>query len=194
MSDDHEATDELQRQFVAGDEDAAKALFERFSPYLAAIIRRFGLERSREEILCEVWARIWEHRAQYDPSRSFPRWAAAITLRRCSAYLTAGRSRQRDGHDAIMLALIECSLLAAHERTDLLSTFHDLVLRVIEKWGACLEAAVARLDLSGTPSAVIAGAAGVSCAQVIDARRRYLRKLRRDPLIRRFGKQHGLLD
>src|SRR5262245_18022896 len=76
-----------EQRFAKGDQDAGEALFRRFSPYLAAIVQRRGLQRDLEEILSDVWRRILQHRARYDSSRPFQAWSATITLRCCNDHL-----------------------------------------------------------------------------------------------------------
>ena len=67
-------------QLQQGDSDALERLLTHFDGMLQYIINGILEDpREREDCLAEVRAKLWEHRSQYDPSRSSPAtWLTAL--------------------------------------------------------------------------------------------------------------------
>ncbi|WEK52512.1 MAG: sigma-70 family RNA polymerase sigma factor [Candidatus Kaistia colombiensis] len=70
----------LMRDVASRDEAAFKALYDRTSTKLFAVIRRIAVsEAAAEEALQEAWVRIWSHADRFDPSLASPMtWMTTI--------------------------------------------------------------------------------------------------------------------
>jgi RNA polymerase sigma-70 factor (ECF subfamily) len=70
----------LMRAVASQDETAFKALYDRTSAKLFAIVRRIAVsEAAAEEALQEAWVRIWNHADRFDPALASPiTWMTTI--------------------------------------------------------------------------------------------------------------------
>lgn len=82
------------RRFLAGDEGAFKALFDRYTPVLINFAYRFlGSRAEAEDLAQDVFIRIYRQKERYDPSRRFRPWMFSIGVR-----LALNRRRDRKRH------------------------------------------------------------------------------------------------
>lgn len=71
-------------RFHAGDPDYFRTVHARVHPILARHVRRFVPDiDDRQDVLQEIWIRIFEHRAAYSGTGSFDGWAIRIAHRFC---------------------------------------------------------------------------------------------------------------
>lgn len=62
--------DALVRQFQKGDKTAFKDLYDRYAENICGVIHTIIKNRERSEELCQdVFVKIWENSASYDPSK-----------------------------------------------------------------------------------------------------------------------------
>lgn len=104
--DDSEIAD-LIAATAEGNRDAFRALYERTSPKLLGVITRMRVERAAaEDILQDVYLRVWRNAGQYSPASgsamgwliSIARYRAIDVLRRKTPDLVAPRE---DGSDRL---------------------------------------------------------------------------------------------
>jgi RNA polymerase sigma-70 factor (ECF subfamily) len=84
-----------------GDEEAFHKLFQMHAARLVAYADRFFRNRAQsEEIVQEVFLRIWRARARYEPNAKFTTWMYTIASRACLNELRrAGRRRGEESLD-----------------------------------------------------------------------------------------------
>lgn len=71
----------LLRQMQAGNEEAFTVIFRHYAPQL--FLKAFTLLKDRllaEEIVQEVFTRIWQKRERLDPEQNFSGWLSTITV------------------------------------------------------------------------------------------------------------------
>lgn len=85
MLDDHPTADladdrELVAGVVGGDDAALNALYRRYvRPVYAMVLRMLGDEEGTEEVVQDVFVRVWRRAAAFDASRAtFPTWVLGI--------------------------------------------------------------------------------------------------------------------
>src|SRR5262245_39847169 len=79
MADSDEA---LMQRAGRGDLAAFGELFDRHQPGLFAFLCRFlGDAPTAEDVAQDVFWRVWQYRARFDPSRRFSPWLYAIARR-----------------------------------------------------------------------------------------------------------------
>lgn len=81
---------------AAGDRQAFRCLFDATSPTLNALLRRMVLSPSdAEDLLVEVYAKVWRAAASFDASRGPAlTWMAVIARRHALDHLRRGRRRR----------------------------------------------------------------------------------------------------
>jgi RNA polymerase sigma factor (sigma-70 family) len=97
MSMHVELTDaQLVARCRSGDQEAWRALVERFSRYVYAIaVQAFKLpEQDAEDVFQEVFARAYEHLHKLRDDEAIRPWLAQLTRRLCIDRLRAGSSEQ----------------------------------------------------------------------------------------------------
>jgi len=87
---------ELVARCRAGDQDAWRALVERFSRYVYAIaVQGFRLsEHAAEDVFQEVFARTYEHLDRLRDDAAIQPWLAQLTRRLCIDHLRASSREQ----------------------------------------------------------------------------------------------------
>lgn len=72
-----------------GDREALRVLYGRYSvPLMSLAVRMVGDVGTAEELLQDVFVKIWRYAASYDPRKSRPfTWAVTITRRTCIDHL-----------------------------------------------------------------------------------------------------------
>ena len=77
-----------------GDEKAFRDLFQRYARRLVGYADRFFHNRARsEEVVQEVFLRVWRARARYEPRAKFSTWLYTITSRACLNELRRSSNR-----------------------------------------------------------------------------------------------------
>jgi len=80
-TDDAQATDgELVIDLLAGNDGALCTLYRRYArPLYAMVLRMLGDEQATQEVVQDVFIRIWRRAGAFDPSRSsLPTWLLSI--------------------------------------------------------------------------------------------------------------------
>jgi len=92
---DGDGVDELGTLFAAGDEQAIREAYRRWSPLVHTIaLRSLGTVTDAEEVTQLVFVDAWRSRSRFDPSRSrLPAWLIGITRH---AVADAHERRARD--------------------------------------------------------------------------------------------------
>lgn len=86
---------EIIAKASAGDEQAFRMLVEKYqSTALLLAIRLTGNRVDAEDIVQEVFIRIWKHLPRYDNTIRFTTWMYTIVTNRCLDYLRSKRYRQ----------------------------------------------------------------------------------------------------
>ncbi|MEO7598473.1 MAG: sigma-70 family RNA polymerase sigma factor [Opitutus sp.] len=72
-----------------GDREALRVLYGRYSgPLMSLAVRMVGDVGTAEELLQDVFVKVWRHAANYDPRKSRPfTWAVTIMRRTCIDHL-----------------------------------------------------------------------------------------------------------
>jgi len=92
MSDDVEL---VERYLKERDEDAVRALYERYSARLSGfLIRYLGTESLVDDALQETFFRVFRSLKRYDRSRPFAAWLYRIALNAARDILASRRSTQ----------------------------------------------------------------------------------------------------
>jgi len=84
--DDRVAEDaRLVARIAAGDRDAFRELYERYSrPLFSVALRMLHDRGAAEEALQDTFLKLWRHAASFDPAKSTPfAWAFTIVRRTC---------------------------------------------------------------------------------------------------------------
>ena len=77
-----------------GDEEAFRELFRRHAPRLVGYVDRFFHNRaSAEEVVQEVFIKVWRARKRYEPRSKFTTWLYTIASRTCLNELRRGHHR-----------------------------------------------------------------------------------------------------
>ncbi len=86
--------------FRAGESACFEALFERYSPYLAAVARPFARDADDlRELVQAAWTRIYQRRSAFDGRGSLLGWMMAVCRREC-----LGRARREKARCAAEMA------------------------------------------------------------------------------------------
>jgi RNA polymerase sigma-70 factor (ECF subfamily) len=87
VNEPHRSLDEnaaLMARTAAGDESAFEELVRRTKALVAGIIHRYvGHGRETEDLSQEVYLRVWQARARWEPSARFSTWIGTIAARLC---------------------------------------------------------------------------------------------------------------
>lgn len=101
--------EQLLLEIARGQEPALRELYERFASPMWAVARRLIGDDSRaEDVVQEVFVRLWEHAADYDPARGTVRtWLLVQVRSRSIDVLRSERSRsdRERRHDPNVLDL-----------------------------------------------------------------------------------------
>ena len=88
---------------IQGDSDATAAFDELMARYKTPVInfayRLLGNASDAEDVAQEVFVRVWQHRAEYDPRRKFTTWLFAL-----ARHTAIDRLRYRQRHPTEPLA------------------------------------------------------------------------------------------
>ena len=155
-----------------GDNDAWRALVERFSRYVYAIaVQAFRLpEHDAEDVFQEVFARTYEHLARLRDDAAIRPWLAQLTRRVCIDRLRAGR-REEPTDDA---ELEESAVDETIERLDEALLVHDALAGVGESCREILDRFFTRDESYRTIGAALDIPAGTIASRIS----RCLEKLR----------------
>lgn len=85
----------LLARIAAGDRAAFRQLYDRYSrPLFSLAVRMTGDTGAAEELVQDVFLKIWRHAPAFDAGKSHPfTWAITITRRTCIDHLRRRRSR-----------------------------------------------------------------------------------------------------
>lgn len=94
-----EEDDDLERAFQAGDPDAVRAVYERWSPLVYTLaLRALADVADAEDVTQQVFVSAWRRRGTFDPERgNLPAWLVGITRHRIAdAFERRSRLRRTD--------------------------------------------------------------------------------------------------
>lgn len=92
---------DMVRRLSEGDTEALREIYDRYSPYLfALLVRMLGSTAEAEEVLQEVFLTLWRASQRFDPKRgTFRAWLYTMTRRRALDLLRARTSRPHLGSE-----------------------------------------------------------------------------------------------
>ncbi|MFE4973427.1 RNA polymerase sigma factor [Kitasatospora sp. NPDC056651] len=112
--------EQLQRRLARGEETALGELYDRLAPMVHGLAGRILADQAAAgQLTREVFAHVWEHPEEFDPSRGTLRsWLGALTHHRAVARLRARRAAERgpDGDGGPAEAEIRAVATAARMR------------------------------------------------------------------------------
>src|SRR5580704_11673138 len=115
--------------------DLFRALFDKELPYVWTTLRRLGVpERDREDLCHEVFFRVHERLATYDPSRPARPWLCAFAVRVASEHRRRAAVRTEDlgaADDAAELAVAPRGASEDKQLVDLALAGLDLDKRAV---------------------------------------------------------------
>ena len=167
-----------------GDRPAWEALVDRYSPLTWSICRRYQLDRTDAEDVCQaVWLRLLEQLDNLRDPAALPGWIATTTQRECNRAQRA-RCRPATGGqvpDAGNLpdeqtVVAEDELLAAERHAALREAFRDLPL-------SCQRLLALLIADPPMSYAEISARLGIPIGSIGPSRRRGLERLRRHPAL-----------
>jgi RNA polymerase sigma-70 factor, ECF subfamily len=147
-------------RFRAGDDALFADIVSEFSPRLMPLLRRYAGDADANELLQDVWVRVYERRATYDGRGSFLGWLLSVSR---SVAMDALRSRSRvraaevspdlPGHHDPDAGFLRAALRDAI--LDLPERQRDVIVsRLVEGWST--RETAARLDCAeGTVKALL---------------------------------------
>ena len=92
---------ELILRIAMGDEQAFTALFRRYSFSMGMVARKILQdEAARQDVMQEVFIKIWLHREELPQVQQLPAWLKKVTLNECLMYL-----RKNAAYDKRLAAL-----------------------------------------------------------------------------------------
>lgn len=167
-----------------GDQQAWKALFERHSPLVWSICRRYQLSRADAEDVCQtVWMRLVDHLDGLCDPAALAGWLSTTTRRECfrvwRAHGLHSADEQANDFESIPDQLTESAdhrLLVA-ERTATLRAAYTRLPPGYQRLIVLLTAD------PPVPYAEIGSRLGISVGSIGPSRRRCIDKLRRDPAV-----------
>jgi len=94
--------EELVRQVAQGDEQALSELYDRYSRLVYATgVRLLGDAHLAEDLVQEVFIKVWQSAASFDPSRArFATWLYRVTCNRAVDLDRRRRARPKSAGDA----------------------------------------------------------------------------------------------
>jgi RNA polymerase sigma-70 factor (ECF subfamily) len=124
-----ESDEKLMRRTSRGDLAAFGELFDRHQPALFAFLSRFlGNATRAEDVVQEVFYRVWRYRHSFDPTQRFAAWLYGIA--RHAALTEAHRSHRRELSLDQLPAEDRDTVAMNEERAGFDDGFvHDLALR-----------------------------------------------------------------
>ncbi|NGM64127.1 RNA polymerase sigma factor [Sphingobacterium sp. SGR-19] len=116
INDQNLSEHEILLRLQAGDDDAFRMLYERYSRLIYGNIMRFINDESvADDLLQDVFVKVWEHRASIDPSLSFA--AYLFTCSRNTAFNFKRRLKLE----------IECAIHLAYESAELAESVDSIL-------------------------------------------------------------------
>ena len=124
----------------AGDEQAMAQLYDRYSPLVYSIaLRVVGEAGAAEDILQEIFMRLWRNPASFDSSRGcLPAWLAVITRNRAIDFL---RKRHSKADLEEVKVSIEPDLASDMERSRVLEKVRSALRSMSQPQRSALEMA-----------------------------------------------------
>ena len=153
---------ELVARCRAGDQDAWRALVERFSRYVYAIaVQGFRLsEHAAEDVFQEVFARTYEHLDRLRDDSAIQPWLAQLTRRLCIDHLRASSREQLEEEPEPDAAE------DTFERLDEALAVHEALADLPEQCGEILDRFFARDESYRTIGEVLGLAAGMIASRI----------------------------
>jgi len=134
------ATEDEDRQLLAaiaaGDEDAFRDFYRRYSPVVFALARRIiGKEHDAEDVVADVFWEIWDKSSRYSASKGSPS-TYLIMLARCRA-LDRKRGIKRHEMPAVMKFLANDSVASSDQtrpaEASIAAENRDLIARAVRE-------------------------------------------------------------
>jgi RNA polymerase sigma-70 factor (ECF subfamily) len=99
-NDARESDESLVARMGKGDEDALRALHQRYAALVYTVAARFVDAAAAEEVVQDVFVTLWKKGETFDPARgAFKSWLVQIVRRRAINEIRRARSRGRDRAD-----------------------------------------------------------------------------------------------
>jgi RNA polymerase sigma factor (sigma-70 family) len=125
---------ELATRAMDGDQQAWRALVDRYHPLVRSVVRGYRLSAAdTEDVLQTVWLRLVEHLADLRDAQALPKWLMTTARRECLRVLRTGsRTVPMDPLDTMPIpeqpdrGQVDDGLLAAERREALLVAFATL--------------------------------------------------------------------
>ena len=167
-----------------GDRSAWEALVDRYSPLVWSICRRYQLDRTDAEDVCQaVWLRLVQQLDNLRDPAALPGWIATTTQRECyraqhaRCRLAAGQQAPQTGNQPDeQTVMAEDELLTAERHAVLRAAFSDLP----PGYQRLLALLIANPPL---PYAEISARLGIPIGSIGPSRARGLERLRRHPAV-----------
>jgi RNA polymerase sigma-70 factor (ECF subfamily) len=118
---------QLLAQIATGDRAAFRQLYDRYSgPLFSLAVRMTGDTGAAEELLQDVFLKIWRHAAAFEAGKSHPfTWAITITRRTCIVHILRRRYRPAlIGSDELLSVAAADSVHRAAETSDQVAQLH----------------------------------------------------------------------
>jgi RNA polymerase sigma factor (sigma-70 family) len=167
-----------------GDRSAWEALVDRYSPLIWSICRRYQLDRTDAEDVCQaVWLRLVEQLDNLRDPAALPGWIATTTQRECYRAQRAkcrlaagGQVPEADNLPDEQTVVAEDELLTAERHAALREAFRDLPPN-------CQRLLALLIADPPIPYAEISARLGIPIGSIGPSRSRSLEKLRRHPAV-----------
>jgi len=173
------ASDEALAAWAARGEMAAfETLYERHAPWIRAWAAHTLGADSADDVLQEVFVRVWRAAPQFDPARGqFMSWLAAITRH----YVARELSRRGGEHQALAAASVEAAIVEPAPASDEVVSRHErqhVVLEALRRLPADQRHVVVLAYFAGMSQSQMAAHLGIPLGTVKKRVRLATRKLR----------------